>query len=91
MPHAVRTALVQAAWAGDTEAMTAKYEEHGDNDFYGSGCFVDGRGRFVGDVASGQEELLARDLGFTATEEARRQWAFHRDRRPDAFGDPALP
>jgi N-carbamoylputrescine amidase len=62
-------------------------EEYGDNDFYGTSYFVDPRGRFVGDVASDkEEELLVRDLDFDLIKEVRDQWAFYRDRRPDAYG-----
>ncbi|MFF3564847.1 nitrilase-related carbon-nitrogen hydrolase [Streptomyces sp. NPDC002574] len=62
-------------------------EEYGDNDFYGTSYFVDPRGQFVGDVASDkEEELVVRDLDFGQIEEVRQQWAFYRDRRPDAYG-----
>ncbi len=62
-------------------------EEYGDNDFYGSSYFVDPRGQFVGDVASDSEaELVVRDLDFDLIDEVRQQWAFYRDRRPDAYG-----
>ncbi|MFD3684658.1 nitrilase-related carbon-nitrogen hydrolase [Nocardiopsis sp. NPDC058631] len=62
-------------------------EEYGDNDFYGSSYFVDPRGQFVGDVASGTaSELVVRDLDLDLIDEVRRQWAFYRDRRPDAYG-----
>jgi beta-ureidopropionase len=62
-------------------------EEYGDNDFYGSSYFVDPRGQVVGDVASDEaEELLVRDLDLGMIDEVRRQWAFYRDRRPDAYG-----
>ncbi|MEV6212950.1 nitrilase-related carbon-nitrogen hydrolase [Kitasatospora sp. NPDC051914] len=61
-------------------------EEYGDNDFYGTSYFVDPRGQFVGDVASDKhEELLVRDLDLDAIEQVRQQWAFYRDRRPDAY------
>lgn len=61
-------------------------EEYGDNDFYGSSYFVDPRGQFVGDVASDkEEELIVRDLDFDLIDEVRQQWAFYRDRRPDAY------
>ncbi|MDT0405696.1 MULTISPECIES: nitrilase-related carbon-nitrogen hydrolase [Streptomyces] len=61
-------------------------EEYGDNDFYGTSYFVDPRGQFVGDVASdSKEELVVRDLDFGLIEEVRQQWAFYRDRRPDAY------
>jgi N-carbamoylputrescine amidase len=62
-------------------------EEYGDNDFYGTSYFVDPRGQFVGDVASDTAaELVVRDLDFDLIDEVRRQWAFYRDRRPDAYG-----
>ncbi|WP_327682611.1 nitrilase-related carbon-nitrogen hydrolase [Kitasatospora sp. NBC_00458] len=62
-------------------------EEYGDNDFYGTSYFVDPRGRFVGEVASDkEEELVVRDLDMGLIEEVRRQWAFYRDRRPEAYG-----
>ncbi|MFR9728177.1 nitrilase-related carbon-nitrogen hydrolase [Saccharopolyspora sp. MS10] len=61
-------------------------EEYGDDDFYGSSYFVDPRGRFVGEVADDQEEqLLVRDLDFDLVDEVRAEWAFYRDRRPDAY------
>ena len=62
-------------------------EEYGDNDFYGTSYFVDPRGQFVGEPASGSdEELVVRDLDLGMIDEVRRQWAFYRDRRPDAYG-----
>ncbi|WP_329056884.1 acyltransferase [Streptomyces sp. NBC_01453] len=61
-------------------------EEYGDNDFYGTSYFVDPRGQAVGDAASDKaEELLVRDLDFGLIDEVRQQWAFYRDRRPDAY------
>ncbi|MFB7508433.1 nitrilase-related carbon-nitrogen hydrolase, partial [Streptomyces broussonetiae] len=61
-------------------------EEYGDNDFYGTSYFVDPRGQFVGEAASDKsEELLVRDLDFGLIDEVRQQWAFYRDRRPDAY------
>ncbi|MFJ3160546.1 nitrilase-related carbon-nitrogen hydrolase [Streptomyces kanasensis] len=61
-------------------------EHHGDNDFYGTSYFVDPRGRLVGEAGSDKEdELLVRDLDFDLIEAVRQQWAFYRDRRPDAY------
>jgi beta-ureidopropionase len=61
-------------------------EEYGDNDFYGTSYFVDPRGQFVGGVASDtSEELVVRDLDFDMIDATRQQWAFYRDRRPDAY------
>ena len=61
-------------------------EEYGDNDFYGTSYFVDPRGQFVGEPASSHdEELVVRDLNLDLIDEVRQQWAFYRDRRPDAY------
>jgi len=67
-------------------------EPFGDNDFYGSSYFVDPRGQIVGEAASdSEEELVIRDLDLDMIEEVRQQWAFYRDRRPDAYGDLVAP
>jgi N-carbamoylputrescine amidase len=67
-------------------------EPFGDNDFYGSSYFVDPRGQIVGGAASDtEEELVVRDLDLDMIEEVRQQWAFYRDRRPDAYGDLVAP
>jgi beta-ureidopropionase len=67
-------------------------EEYGDNDFYGTSYFVDPRGQFVGEPASGtDEELVVRDLDLGLIDEVRQQWAFYRDRRPDAYGSLVQP
>ncbi|MFI7007648.1 nitrilase-related carbon-nitrogen hydrolase [Streptomyces sp. NPDC050145] len=61
-------------------------EEYGDDDFYGTSYFVDPRGQLVGDAADDRdEELLVRDLDLDVIDEVRQQWAFYRDRRPDAY------
>jgi beta-ureidopropionase len=62
-------------------------EPLGDDDFYGSSYFVDPRGRTVGEPASGtDDEVVVRDLDLGMLDEVRQQWAFYRDRRPDAYG-----
>ena len=67
-------------------------EPLGDNDFYGSSYFVDPRGQVIDGAASDtDEELVVRDLDLDMIEEVRRQWAFYRDRRPDAYGDLVAP
>ena len=67
-------------------------EEFGDNDFYGSSYFVDPRGQLVGDAASDtDEELVIRDLDLDMIDEVRKQWAFYRDRRPDAYDELVTP
>ena len=61
-------------------------EPLGDDDFYGSTYFVDPRGQKVGEPASDSEdEVVVRDLDLDLVEEVRQQWAFYRDRRPDAY------
>ncbi|MFE1952276.1 MULTISPECIES: nitrilase-related carbon-nitrogen hydrolase [Streptomyces] len=61
-------------------------EEYGDDDFYGTSYFVDPRGQLVGEAADDRdEELLVRDLDLDVIDEVRQQWAFYRDRRPDAY------
>jgi N-carbamoylputrescine amidase len=62
-------------------------EPLGDNDFYGQTYFVGPRGQMIGDVADTyEEELIVRDLDLDLVKEVRDQWAFYRDRRPDAYG-----
>ena len=61
-------------------------EPLGDDDFYGSSYFVDPRGQQVGEPAGDSEdEVIVRDLDLDLVEEVRQQWAFYRDRRPDAY------
>ena len=67
-------------------------EEFGDNDYYGSSYFVNPRGQKVGDPASDtDEELVVRDLDLDLVDEVRTQWAFYRDRRPDAYDELVRP
>ena len=41
----------------------------------------------MGDAASDKDdEVIVRDLDLDMIEEVRQQWAFYRDRRPDAYG-----
>ena len=54
--------------------------------FYGSSYFVDPRGKYVGEVASqDQEEVVIRDLDFDEITQARNDWQFYRDRRPESY------
>ena len=67
-------------------------EPLGDNEFYGSSYFVDPRGQTIGTAAAGdEEEVVVRDLDMGLLEEVRQQWAFYRDRRPDAYGSLVAP
>ncbi len=62
--------------------------EYGDEavTFYGTSQFIDPRGNFVGDRASGEvEEVLIRDLDLSLIREVRNDWQFYRDRRPDSY------
>ena len=62
-------------------------EPLGENDFYGTSYFVDPRGQLVGEAASDHDdELVVRDLDLGRIAEVRAQWAFYRDRRPEAYG-----
>jgi len=62
-------------------------EPLGDDDFYGSTYFVNPRGQKVGEAAGDKkDEYIVRDLDLDLIEEVRQQWAFYRDRRPDAYG-----
>lgn len=93
--------LEQPAAAGDNGYFVAvpnrvgrETEEFGDQavEFYGSSYVVDPRGNYVGDVASRtEEELLVRDLDMGLIAEARYEWQFYRDRRPDTYGELAAP
>jgi N-carbamoylputrescine amidase len=53
---------------------------------------VDPRGQIIdGSASDTEEELVVRDLDLDVIEEVRQQWAFYRDRRPDAYGDLVAP
>jgi len=67
-------------------------EPLGDDDFYGTSYFVGPDGQFVGDVADAYKpELVVRDLDLDRISQVRNQWAFYRDRRPEAYGDLTKP
>ncbi|MGH2907946.1 MAG: nitrilase-related carbon-nitrogen hydrolase, partial [Solirubrobacteraceae bacterium] len=54
--------------------------------FYGSSYFVDPRGNFVGEIASrDREEIVIRDLDLDEIVQARNDWQFYRDRRPESY------
>ena len=61
-------------------------------EFYGTSYFVDPRGNFVGEKGSStSDELLVRDLDMDLIRQARTDWQFYRDRRPDSYGDLVRP
>ncbi len=50
------------------------------------------RGQIVdGEASDTDEELVVRDLDLDMIEEVRQQWAFYRDRRPDAYDELVAP
>ncbi|QNK80223.1 nitrilase-related carbon-nitrogen hydrolase [Nakamurella sp. PAMC28650] len=54
--------------------------------FYGSSYFVGPRGTYVGEIASqGENELIIRDLDLAELTQARNDWQFYRDRRPETY------
>jgi beta-ureidopropionase len=56
--------------------------------FYGTSYVVDPHGNYVGELASStEEELVLRDLDLDLVREARDEWQFYRDRRPDAYSE----
>jgi N-carbamoylputrescine amidase len=67
-------------------------EPLGDDDFYGTSYFVGPDGQIVGEVADAYKpELVVRDLDLDRISQVRNQWAFYRDRRPEAYGDLTKP
>jgi beta-ureidopropionase len=69
-------------------------EEFGDDavTFYGSSYFVGPRGVYVGEVASqDREELVIRDLDLDEITQARNDWQFYRDRRPESYTKTTTP
>ena len=69
-------------------------EEFGDDavTFYGSSYFVGPRGVYVGEVASqDQEEVVVRDLDLDEITQARNDWQFYRDRRPESYAKTTAP
>ncbi len=54
--------------------------------FYGSSYFVGPRGTYIGEVASQDtEEIVVRDLDLDEITQARNDWQFYRDRRPESY------
>lgn len=93
--------LEQTAAAGANQYFVAvsnrvgrEDNEYGDEavDFYGSSYFADPQGNYVGDIASRtDEEILIRDLDLNLVREARDNFQFYRDRRPDTYGTITAP
>ena len=60
--------------------------------FYGSSYFVGPRGTYVGEIASqGENELIIRELDLSELTQARNDWQFYRDRRPESYAKITAP
>src|SRR5438552_11150205 len=55
--------------------------------FYGSSYFVNPRGKIIAQASEDKDELLVADMDMDLVREARNQWQFFRDRRPDSYED----
>ncbi len=55
--------------------------------FYGNSYFVDPRGQIVAEGPEEDDALVVADLDFDRIDEARRNWQFYRDRRPETYQD----
>ena len=55
--------------------------------FYGSAYFVNPRGKIIAKASEDKDELLTAEMDMDMVREARNQWQFFRDRRPDSYGD----
>ena len=55
--------------------------------FYGSAYFVNPRGKIIAKASEDKDELLVADMDMDLVREARNQWQFFRDRRPDSYED----
>ncbi len=54
-------------------------------EFYGSSYFVNPRGTIEAQASETDDELLIHDLDMQQVQDARNQWQFFRDRRPDQY------
>ncbi|MET3805933.1 N-carbamoylputrescine amidase [Nakamurella sp. UYEF19] len=73
---------------GANNRVGMETEEFGEDAvrFYGSSYFVGPRGNYVGEIASqGDNELIVRDLDLAELTQARNDWQFYRDRRPESY------
>ena len=93
--------LEQTAAAGANQYFVAvsnrvgrEDNEYGDEavQFYGTSYFADPMGNYVGDTASSEnEEILIRDLDLSLVRQARDNFQFYRDRRPDTYDSITAP
>jgi len=54
--------------------------------FYGSGYFVDPRGKLIAKASEDKDELVVADMDWSVLREVRNTWQFFRDRRPESYG-----
>lgn len=79
---------------GANNRVGIETEEFGEDAvrFYGSSYFVGPRGTYIGEIASQSEnELIIRDLDLTELVQARNDWQFYRDRRPESYTKTTAP
>jgi len=54
-------------------------------EFYGQSYFCNPRGQIYAIAHRSRDEVLVADVNFDETEQARREWQFYRDRRPETY------
>ncbi len=54
--------------------------------YFGTSYLVDPRGRILAEGSADRDELVVADLDLRLVEEARHDWPFLRDRRPETYG-----
>ena len=63
----------------------------GANAFFGNSLFCSPTGEVIARAGTEKDEVLVADLDFAKVTEARNNWLFYRDRRPETYGDLAEP
>ena len=54
-------------------------------EFYGQSYFCNPRGQIYAIAHRSRDEVLVADVNYDETEQARREWQFYRDRRPETY------
>lgn len=54
-------------------------------EFYGSSCFINPLGEVIAQASDNKDELLIADLDLDQITEARKEWQFLKDRRPEMY------
>ncbi len=63
----------------------------GANAFFGNSLFCSPTGEVIARAGTEKDEVLVADLDFAKVTEARNNWLFYRDRRPETYRDLAEP